>query len=407
VLVGNSSINNFIGGIAVGTGNVISGNGGNGILIEFLGQPGSVAPFETKIRGNLIGTNATGTVAIPNGAAGIAIRGGISSRIGGTGTEMPAARNVISGNTGDGIRISENGIANRVTGNYIGVGTNGTTPLANTGNGVTLASGAASNIIGGPEANAGNTIANNANGVVLAPDAGAGNLVDPNSIYGNVGLGIDIGDDGHTPNDPGDADTGPNNLQNYPQVVNFGVDGSGHLIVSYKVDSDTANSNYGTDGLYVEFFRADSSGEGEVFLGSDMYTAADHGAGAPQTKMIDLGAPAGALITPGSRVTATATDADGNTSEFFPPFLPTAAPVRVSGSVMTSHGVGIRAAVVTLTDVNGATRRVVTDAFGRFAFTDVESGRAYVVSARSGRFVFWPQMINVVDEVSGLSLYAR
>src|SRR5262249_1482087 len=51
----------------------------------------------------------------------------------------------------------------------------------------------------------------------LATQAGTGNAVLGNSIFANAGLGIDLGNaDGVTPNDPGDADTGPNNFQNFP-----------------------------------------------------------------------------------------------------------------------------------------------------------------------------------------------
>jgi hypothetical protein len=45
-----------------------------------------------------------------------------------------------------------------------------------------------------------------------------GNSLTPVHVSSNVGLAIDLGNDGHTPNDPGDADTGPNTLLNYPVV---------------------------------------------------------------------------------------------------------------------------------------------------------------------------------------------
>jgi hypothetical protein len=98
--------------------------------------------------------------------------------------------------------------------------------------------------------------------------------------------------------------------------VNFGVDNNGHLIVSYKVDSDpvTSNSNYGAEGLYVEFFIADARGQGKTFIGSDRYSAADHGPSTPQPKSVDLGDGAIAGFVTGARITATATDADCNTS---------------------------------------------------------------------------------------------
>ena len=40
-----------------------------------------------------------------------------------------------------------------------------------------------------------------------------------NSIYGNGGLGIDLGGNGVNLNDPGDTDSGPNNVQNFPVIT--------------------------------------------------------------------------------------------------------------------------------------------------------------------------------------------
>lgn len=91
----DSSDNNTIGGLAAGAGNVISGNGGRGMSI-WNGSTGNV------VQGNLIGTNAAGTAALGNGYFGLEIDNAFSNTIGGT---TSAARNVISGNTDDGIAI--------------------------------------------------------------------------------------------------------------------------------------------------------------------------------------------------------------------------------------------------------------------------------------------------------------
>ncbi|MCB1033022.1 MAG: DUF11 domain-containing protein, partial [Acidobacteria bacterium] len=148
------------------------------------------------------------------------------------------------------------------------------------------------------------------NGIVVAGSASTGNAILGNSLYGNGALGIDLGGDGVTPDDAGDADTGPNRLQNRP-VFSGAVTSGGSTDVSYLVDSDPANSAY---PLRVEIFLADADGEeGETFLGFDEYTEADHQAcgASPCPKTLTLGAlPAGAGLV------ATATDADGNTSEF-------------------------------------------------------------------------------------------
>jgi len=64
-------------------------------------------------------------------------------------------------------------------------------------------------------------------GIVVRTGAACFNTLSDNRIYGNGGLGIDVNDDGITPNDPGDSDTGPNDLVNYPvfdSVVQTGAD---------------------------------------------------------------------------------------------------------------------------------------------------------------------------------------
>jgi titin len=94
----------LIGGSAPGAGNVISANAGFGIL--------SRAP-NPVIQGNLIGTNAAGTSALAN-TVGIELDY-FGALVGGT---APGARNVISGNTQDGIAVFY--FNNTIQGNYIG-----------------------------------------------------------------------------------------------------------------------------------------------------------------------------------------------------------------------------------------------------------------------------------------------
>ena len=63
--------------------------------------------------------------------------------------------------------------------------------------------------------------------------------------------------------------------------------------------------------LYVEFFKSDGNSQGELPIGTDTYTVADAG----QSKTITIPIVPGA-ISGGDRITATVTDALGNTSEF-------------------------------------------------------------------------------------------
>jgi hypothetical protein len=119
-------------------------------------------------------------------------------------------------------------------------------------------------------------------------------------------LGIDLGINGLTPNDAGDADAGPNRLQNSPVISAVLIGRS--LTIDYSVASLPANAAY---PLMIEFFLADSAGqEGQTFIRSVLYNLAD----ATLSRRVAL--VAADAIVDGTKVVATATDAAGNTSEF-------------------------------------------------------------------------------------------
>jgi hypothetical protein len=129
-----------------------------------------------------------------------------------------------------------------------------------------------------------------------------------NDIYANGSLGISLSGGGvPTPNDDGDADTGPNNLQNYPVITTVTVSPKTMVHVSGSLNSE-ANKTY-----RLEFFAnasCDSShnGEGKIFLGhADAGTSPNDVAFGP----LDFAVPADRHV-----ITATATDPSGNTSEF-------------------------------------------------------------------------------------------
>jgi hypothetical protein len=164
--------------------------------------------------------------------------------------------------------------------------------------------------VGGTAPGEGNTIAFNGWGgvrVVWGPAA-----VLSNSIFSNGDIGIDLPPDGRNANDPGDPDTGVNNLQNFPNLLSATIDGLGNLMVSYRVDTDPENATY---PLWVELFEADSmaSGEGRRLLFSDTWTTDDIEVGA---KHLNLGSAADLGIHFFDPIVATATDDAGNTSEF-------------------------------------------------------------------------------------------
>ncbi len=169
-----------IGGTAAGTGNVISGNTSYGIWLGRSGSTGNV------IEGNLIGTDAGGTVAVPNGIGVLVNFGANNNTIGGM---TSGAGNVISGNSVYGVEISDDGSSgNEVAGNEIGIDVVGTISysIAN-GTGVEIDSAASGNTIGGTASGAGNVISGNAgDGVEITGDETMSNVVAGNKIGTDV-----------------------------------------------------------------------------------------------------------------------------------------------------------------------------------------------------------------------------
>ena len=213
--------NNTIGGTTAGARNVISGNDGNGILLS------SANVFDNTIAGNYIGTNAAGTAAIAN-ANGVQIAGAaIDNTIGGT---TAAARNVISGNTGTGVSISDTGSdGNTISGNYIGTTAAGDAALGND-EGVFI-NGGTGTLIGGLTAGARNVISGNIQrGIVLTADASA-NTVQGNFIGTDASGTLPLGNGGAGgPDHAGIRVAGPGN------TIGGTAPGAGNVIA----DSGTA-----------------------------------------------------------------------------------------------------------------------------------------------------------------------
>jgi CSLREA domain-containing protein len=298
-----NAASNLIGGTTTGAGNVISGNGFRGIFITTGLATGNM------VQGNFIGTDATGTIALANTLGGVSIANNASNNvIGGT---TSAARNVISGNAGFGIEIhgfSGNGATgNVVQGNYIGIDASGTGPLGNSGDGVHTTLLANSNPIGGAAPGAGNTIAFNG-GIGVGIGSGAGNTILGNSVFSNGGLGVDLGFNGVTPNDSDDGDTGPNNLQNSP-VITTAFSGGGSTTIQGTLNS-APSADYQIDFYSNSSCDPSTYGEGQTYLGHA--TATTDGSGnASFTAVLP-----GVSVSPQARLTATATDPNGDTSEF-------------------------------------------------------------------------------------------
>jgi streptogramin lyase len=168
-----NGLGNMIGGTAPGAGNVVSGNQ---FGINAYSQ--AAAGFASTIQGNLIGTDASGTLALGN-VTGIQL--GTSSLVGGT---SAAARNIISGNTGVGIFDAYAPNA-QIEGNYIGTDISGTKAVAGEGDGIWLWT--SGETVGGTALGAGNLISGSSNG---GQSAGIRSFANNELIEGNL-IGTD------------------------------------------------------------------------------------------------------------------------------------------------------------------------------------------------------------------------
>ena len=165
---------NHIGRVNASNPNVISGNAKNGVLLVY-GK-------KNEIVANRIGVDKAGNKALPNGKNGVEIIDGREHVIGPT----RDAKNIISGNAGNGILIWGAATAITVTGNYIGVNASATKAIPNQANGVFIYE-TANNIIGVPDFYRSNTIAGNDGAGVLIVGKGA----DGNRVQGNyIGLSL-------------------------------------------------------------------------------------------------------------------------------------------------------------------------------------------------------------------------
>lgn len=326
----------LIGGPAPADRNVIAGSGRD---IDGLPGGGSAlvcaATGSLRVQGNLIGLAPDGVTSLPmrdafqirsqqnvSPPAPVAQIDFVDNRV------VRSVRN-FSGGFGGGLRLSASALMDRtarIQGNVFGLAVDGTR-IGVERDHLFLDAGSSSNghsvRIGGLGAGEGNVFAAGIAQPSNSPALGSAALVQNglplsriefvgNTMLGNDGIGLDFPHStpggvaiGRTPNDPGDPDSGANNLQNFPEISAFAVVG-GQVELGYRVDSPVTASVY---PLRVDFYRA-LGDEGQVLIGSDTYPAAS----AQATKTITL--------TPSSPVTADdvlvaiATDAEGRSSEF-------------------------------------------------------------------------------------------
>lgn len=303
VFVQQGATGNTIGGSTPEARNLISGNSNEGLAVLGTG---------TRVSGNLIGTDVTGTAAIANDQVGISIRGATNTLVGGL---LPTESNVISGNEKAGVSIQSNAEGTQVQGNIFGADATAEQPIH--GGQHIFVRQTGNILIGGVESGAANrfVFGRNALQSAIDVDESIGVEIRRNTYRGFVSPPIVIGGGR---NDPGDVDTGANRQQNYPRIHSAIANGSGGIHFSYDVNSLRDSSTY---PLTIEFYESEGPidrcseifrrrGRGSRFLGDDVYSAED-AFGLRELTLNDL-----ETLEPGQLVAATATDADGNTSEF-------------------------------------------------------------------------------------------
>ncbi|MBL8186064.1 MAG: DUF2012 domain-containing protein, partial [Blastocatellia bacterium] len=326
------------------------------------------------IQANYIGTNTAGDTALPNGI-GIVI-GTPNNLIGGS---TASERNLISGNQGSGIQIGlvpNAGAAtgNVVVGNLIGTDAAGTAPLPNN-SGIIIVS--SQTTIGGLSAGQANLIAFNSQQGVRVSD-GSSNRIRGNVVHSNGGLGIDLFPIGPTLNDPGDPDSGPNFLKNYP-VLDF-VTGGGGTSIEGTLNNSPAFVHT------IDFYSSpecDPSGfgEGRTYIGSTNVTT-----NASNLAAFDVSFPTNTPI--GHFVTATSTDSQGNTSEFSQCRVVTPSKVSISGTA--TNGVGTALEKVTIKLSGGAKTETLTRKNGSYVLDRIASTGNYTVRPSLTNYDFSP-----------------
>ena len=300
-------------------------SGGWANLISGNTQSGIIATATSIIVRNYIGTDSAGTSELPNGLYGVHLLNGSDHEVG----RAAGNGNLISGNGNNGVNISTVVTGSALKANYIGVDVTGDSSLPNGGAGV-WASGPA--VIGGSGSTQ-NIIAFNGGAGVRIDDDGPV-TVQRNQIFSNTGLGIDLGGAGVTPNDggtPPDADSGPNGLQNFP-VINEAAQ-SNPTTVNVAFDFGSTPSTL----FRFDYYRSDApdgsgNGEGAVWVKTHSVSTTAAGSLALSQEFTLAELPFG------SWVTVTATNPQGETSEFSNAVQVTGSGVSLTGAKFFLEG---------------------------------------------------------------------
>jgi CSLREA domain-containing protein/uncharacterized repeat protein (TIGR01451 family) len=376
----NAGANNNIVGVAgedILSANVISGNNAAGVAIS------GTLTNENQLIEARIGVDLTAASAFPN-ALGVQLANGANNNIIGNGNFIIANTsvgilldsgaqnntitngNLIRDNGGSGIFIA-NGASNNTITNQNNIVANGQNGVEISGastagndvvanninthgqNGVVIRLGANNNTV------VSNVIENNAvNGIaivnngsnnnqvqdnIIRGNQSAGvtitgnalqNTISENSILNNDGEGIDLLGNGATANDPGDPDTGPNNLQNFPEDL-LAIDTGESTLVGGVMDGGA------NEPFRIEAFS--NASPNALGIEGDRFEGAVNGPNGEFTLTLPQG------IAP-RLITLTTTDSDGNTSEFSPPVTI----LIVQAAFAATPGIGIAPLNVSFTN---------------------------------------------------------
>jgi hypothetical protein len=272
--------NTVIGGDSNSLRNIISGNAQNGIELS-----NSTA---TQVLNNYIGTNRTGSRGLPNAQSGVALTN--NAGLNGAnfiGSSSDAGRNIISGNAQYGIEINS-AFINQVLNNYIGTDTTEAGNLGNTSHGIYLHNGARSQYIASR-----NIIAfNSGDGVRIDGSTTYSNTLTQNSFFSNTGKGIAL------------TSSGNSNIQVPTIATSEYFSSFGLLGLLYVQGGGPASAII--ELMKVATPETETAGEGKTTLG---FAEAD--ANGNWFAYLLTGE-----AQPGDKITALATDRNGNTSEF-------------------------------------------------------------------------------------------
>jgi len=343
--------------------------------IQF-GESGFSFGNANAVEGCYFGVDATGTnvtliaLSDPQNRAHIVSHGNFN-RIGGTNA---AARNLFTGHNGSGVLL--HGQSNVVQGNFFGTDVTGTNRLGQLNAGVVQdALGAR---VGGPEPGAGNVFGFLNSDAVVVHLLKDGCEIRGNSMFANSGRGISIGASVNDAGDTdGDLDAG-NEGQNFPIIASV-QNQVGGSVISGALNS-RSNATFTLDFYANTECDSSGNGEGKRYLGFTQVTT-DVSGNASFNFTPTIGNP---ILSADEIVTATATDAAGNTSEF----SPCSGIVSLINGQVAHSGTPLPGATVRLSGTRTGTTN--TDASGNFAFPGLPTFGAYSVLPSKPGFVFSP-----------------